>query len=1547
TIEHDAGRFEAATIERMLGHWLTLLAGLVEAPETPTGDLPLLTSGERAQLLIEWSGGAAPYPREATIAQLFAQQAARRPEVPALAWDGGTLTYAELDGRANRLANHLRRLGVGLESRIGLLLERSPELIVAMLAVLKAGGAYVPLDPEHPQDRLALLVEDTGLAVVIGDDAPLARLRALPHLTRVAMGADGAAIARESDAAPEIQATADSLAYVLYTSGSTGRPKGVLVPHRAVVRLVRSGDGFARFRDGEVFLQLAPAAFDAATFEIWGALLSGACLALYPRGLVALGELAATVARHRVTTLWLTAGLFHLVAEDEPALFGSLACLLAGGDVLQPEAVRRALAALPAGATLVNGYGPTENTTFTCCHVLRGGDELNGAVPIGRPIANTSVHLLDRALQPVPAGVPGELCAGGDGLARGYQGRPDLTAERFVPSPFGVGERLYRTGDLVRHRTAGGGPDGVIEFLGRLDQQVKVRGFRVEPGEVEAVLARHAAVKAAAVVTKAGGAAGRALVAFVVLAPGGDATMDELRAYLAEHLPEPLVPASLLPVAQLPLTANGKVDRKALARTAAQAAAPERETAAPASAVEARLVALWAEVLGVARVGVHDSFFHLGGHSLLATQLISRVRAALGVDLPLSDLFAWPTPAALALRVEEARKRKAVAASPLVAQDRTGPLPLSFAQRRLWFLAQLEPESAAYHVAGALRLRGALDGAALHGALAEIVRRHEALRTVFQPGAGEPEQRVVAPPAVWPLPVVDLAVLPESARADEAERLAAAEAVRRFHLAAGPLLRTLLLAFGGDEHRLVVTLHHIAADGWSMGVMTAELQALYAAALRGSPSPRPAGSAGIGGSSGLAPLTVQYGDFALWQRRELAGGALERDLSYWRRELADLPALDLPADRSRPLEPSGRGGSVPVALPASLADDLSAVAYAGESTLYMTLLAGFAALLFRYTAQEDFAVGSPVANRDRPEIEPLLGCFITTLALRVKPRADLPFARLLSLVRATTLAAYDHPSVPFERLVEELQPERDRARTPLFQVLLVLQNAPHPSLRELALPGLEIAPEAVATGTAKFDLNLALEAVPEGIAGTLEHSADLFEKETAERFARHLVTLLSDAAKSPERPLAALPLLAAAEWDEIVHGFGSPEAPAAAPAGLLHECVAVQAARTPHAPAVRGDDGSLLTYAELASRAGALARHLRRLGVGPEVRVAVCQERTPDLVVSLLGVLAAGGAYVPLDPAYPDKRLHFLLRDSGAAVLVADRAHSGRFSGSSHSPIPVRGPGVRERGTERVRALPVVLTSDVPASATASAWPRSAVLPENLAYLIYTSGSTGTPKAVAIEHRSAVATVGWALQAYGAVELRGVLAATSIAFDLSVFEIFVPLAAGGQVIVAENALALARHPAASEVTLLNTVPSAGAELARAGLPPSVVTVNLAGEPLPGALADRLYAQPSVRRVANLYGPSEDTTYSTWADVPRERSAEPTIGRPIAGGRAYVLDAALQPVPIGVTGELYLGGAGLARGYLGRPELTAERFVPAPFAATPGERLYRTGDLARF
>ncbi|HEX6903704.1 MAG TPA: amino acid adenylation domain-containing protein [Thermoanaerobaculia bacterium] len=1482
--EYNTDLFDADRMRRMAAHFEILLTAAAAEPDRRLSDLPLLTPAESQQLLREWSRGELSVPGTRLLHQMVEEQADRRPEAVALVFEDGELTYGELDRRANRLARRLRRLGVGPETRVGLSVERSPEMIVGLLAVLKAGGAYVPLDPAYPAERLDWLRADSGLSVL---------------LTAAELSGDP----DESGERLPPSAGPDNLAYVIYTSGSTGTPKGVLVSHRGLDNLAEAqGHLFGIGPDSRV-LQFASMSFDASVSEIAMTFRAGAALVLAGRLALSPGpELIALLRDREITAATLPPSVLAALPEaDLPAL----RTIVVAGEACPVDLARR----WAAGRRLVNAYGPTETTVCATAWVYDGGDRL----PIGGPIRNMEAYVFAHQGGPAPMGVPGELLVGGVGLARGYHGRPDLTAERFVPHPFASspGERLYRTGDLVRFRA-----DGCLDYLGRIDRQVKVRGFRVELGEIEAVLESHPAVERAVVLASPDS---QSLAAWVVSRDPA-ATPAGWRAFLRDRLPDYMVPAGFVILESLPLTPSGKVDRRALAAVQPRPAAATGDRIAPRTPSEEILAGIWEGILGAEGIGAHDNFFDLGGHSLLATRMMSRVLEAFGVELPLRALFEAPTVAGLAARIETAlAEGRGVAAPPIVPVPRHGRLPLSFGQQRLWFLDQLERGTAAYNMPSAVRLRGTLDPGVLAGGLTAMVERHEALRTVFllPEGEDEPVQHIL-PAAPVPLPLVDLDSLPRGAREAESRRLAAAEARRSFDLARGPLLRTLLLRLGGEEHMLLLTLHHIVGDGWSMGVLMRELAALHAAIAAGCPSPLPA-------------LPVQYADYAAWQRGWLTGEVLATQIAFWRDALAGAPPLlDLPTDRPRPPMQTFRGSRRTLALPAGLAQDLHKLGRASGATSFMVLLAAFQTLLHRYSGQGIVVVGSPIANRNRAEIEGLIGFFVNTLALATDLSGEPGFLGLLARVREGALGAYAHQDLPFEKIVEELSPERNLAHAPLFQVLFAFQAAAQPAEAPPAAEGgLALSTVEADMAATKFDLTLNVEERGRGLAAALEFNTDLFDPATAGRLLEQLRALLEAAVAAPEERISELPLLGEAQRAQLLVEWN--DTAVTAPAwDCLHELFHEQARRAPDDPALIATDGTL-TWSELAGRVRQLAAFLRGLSVGPEVLVGICMERTLDIVVGILGVLEAGGAYLPLDPVYPRERLDFMLADAGAPVVLTQERMLGRL-------------GIQENG-EGPRWI--CLDRDWPAIAAAPPAPPSGVRPDNLAYVIYTSGSTGRPKGVAIAHFSPVALLRWASGVLPEDYRAGVLASTSICFDLSVFELFLPLCFGGTVVLAETALHLPHLAAAPQVTLVNTVPSAIAELVRGGgLPASVRAVTLAGEPLPRKLVDEIYAVETVERVMNLYGPSEDTTYSTYATIDRS-GGQPPIGRPVGEGWIYILDAAMQPVPLGVPGELCLGGAGLARVYLNRPELTAERFVPDPLSGVPGSRLYRTGDLARF
>ncbi|HEX2081523.1 MAG TPA: amino acid adenylation domain-containing protein, partial [Longimicrobium sp.] len=1244
--------------------------------------------------------------------------------------------------------------------------------------------------------------------------------------------------------------------------------------------------------------------FDVSVAEIFGTLCWGGTLVLVENAL-ALPSVADQGIRY--ASMVPTAAAELLRSGGIPA---SVRTLNLGGEAL-PNELAQALYALGTVHRVGNLYGPTEDTTYSAYSLAgRGADR----VLIGRPVANTRAYVLDDGLRPVPVGVAGELYLAGGGLARGYAARPELTAERFLPDPFGEpGSRMYRVMDRVRWTAV-----GELEYFGRTDFQVKVRGFRIEPGEIEAALRGHPSVRDAVVVVREDAPGDRRLVAYVVADEGARAPdAAELRAHARVRLPEYMVPSAFVVLAALPRTPNGKLDRGALPAPDASAACGT-EYAAPRTPTEARLAAVFAEVLGVPRAGIHDDFFTLGGHSLLATRVVSRVREAFGVELPLRALFEAPTVDRLAARVEALRREGGAGqAPPLVPVGRDGALPLSFAQQRLWFIQQLEPESTAYNIVFALRLRGALDADALERAVAEVVRRHEVLRTRFASVDGEAVQ-VIDPAGRVAVARADLSHLPEEERLEAARALATAESARPFDLAAGPLLRCTLVRLADEEHALVFALHHVVFDGWSAGVLVREASALYDAFSRGAASP-------------LADLPVQYADFAAWQRGWLRGEVLEAQVAYWRERLAEAPPLlDLPTDRPRPQVAGGRGAVVPFTLSAGTTEALRALSRREGATLFMSLLAGWQLLLSRYSGQEDVSVGSPIAGRTRVETEGLIGFFVNTLVLRTDLSGAPTFREVIGRVREATLGAYQHQDVPFEKLVEELSPERSLSHTPLFQAMLILQNNAREALR---LGSVEAEPLGGGEPGAQFDLTLSVGETEAGLAGGLTYRAELFDRATAERMVEHLRVLLEEMAADPERRAASVELLRGAERERVLGEWNA--AARECPSDLcIHHLVEAQAARTPDRVAVLFG-GESLTYREVDERANRLAHHLAGLGAGPEVRVGISLERSAEIVVAILAVLKSGAAYVPLDAAYPAERVAWMREDARATLLLTQSSLRGRFP----------------EGDARIVCVDedAALIAAQPATA-----PRAEVGPANLAYVIYTSGSTGRPKGVLVQHGTVGAFFAGMDDRVGGPVPGTWLAVARISFDPHVLELLWTLSRGFRVVVqpeAEQAgddQALARQIRRHGVTHLQCTPSlARLLIAEAGVEglSGLQRLMMGAEPLPPGMAAQIGAVLPGGLV-NLYGPTETTVWCTTHEVDDAAGAIP-IGRPTANTRVYVVNDALLPQPAGVPGELCIGGGGVTRGYQGRPGLTAQQFVPDPFSSVPGARLYRTGDRARW
>ncbi|RYZ37357.1 MAG: amino acid adenylation domain-containing protein, partial [Myxococcaceae bacterium] len=1506
-IHYATDLFERSTVERLMTHLRVLLETALEQPDAPLADLSFVPPEERQRLLGDLGGTVADFDRDATLHGRIEAQVARTPDADAVAFEGTTLSFRQLDARANQLARHLRSLGVGPEVTVGLCMERSVESIVALLAVLKAGGAFVPIDPSSPVARRSFILGDSRASVLLTTQA-LADEWTPEVGTVVCLDGEQKPWAELSPEAPASGAGPENLAYVLYTSGSTGMPKGVAVQHRSVLHLHQalSRDIYVQPQRGLRVSVNAPLFFDGSIKQVIQ-LLSGYCLCVVPGDTRKDPEAMLTwLETQRIDALDCTPSLLKLLLNAgllERAHVPAL--ILIGGEAL--DAVTWQRLSTTKRTRAFNVYGPTETTVNATTWSIQDASQVLPV--IGRPLDNVRAYILDERQRLVPFGMQGELCLSGQGVTRGYLGRPDLTAERFVSDPFSTepGARLYRTGDKARWRE-----DGTLDFIGRLDFQVKLRGYRIELGEIEATLRSHPGLRDAVVLLREDVPGDARLVAYV--APEMDT--PPLREHLRKHLPEYMVPAAVMALPVLPLTPNGKVDRKALPVPEASQL-PTHAYVAPETPTEVALAALWSEVLHVPAVGRHDNFFELGGHSLLATQVVSRIRSTLGVELPLGDLFRAPTVAELAERLAHAARSKTPA---LTRADRTSAPPLSFAQQRLWFIDQLEPGTTLYNMPLPLRLTGAVDEGALRKSLDALMARHEVLRTVFRVEAGQPVQHIHAEASV-PFESVDLTGIADATeRQAEAARRGSAEFRRPFNLEQGPVIRALLLKLGAEDHVLVLHVHHIVSDGWSLGVIVREMTTLYEAFRQGQ-------------TPSLPELPVQYADYALWQRGWLQGEALDSQLGWWKQQLSGAPhVLDLPTDKPRPAVISGRGDAVPVHLPRVLSEKVEALAQKEGATPFMVLLAAFQTVLHRYSAQDDVLVGSPIANRHHAETEGLIGFFVNTLVLRGSFSARPSFRQLVAQVRTTTLGAYEHQDLPFERLVESLQATRDLSRTPLFQVMFALQNAPR---TELVLPGLALqAADIGARGLSQFELSLDLGRATEGFVGRIDYATDLFERSTVERLIQHLRVLLEAVLERPDAPLADLSFVGTEERQRLLGDLSGTVADFDRES-TLHGRIEAQVARTPNADAVEFE-GTTLSFRQLDARANQLARHLRSLGVGAEVTVGLCLERSVESIVALLAVLKAGGAFVPLDPKAPAARRSFILEDSRASVLLTTQALADEWT-------PEVGTVVCLDGEQKPWK---VLSAEALASS---------VRPENLAYVLYTSGSTGMPKGVAVLHRSVLHLHQAMSRDIYVQPQRGLRVSLNapLFFDASMEQLIQLVDGYCLCIVPEGTRkdpeAMIAWLETQRIDSLDCTPSQLKLLLDAGLlerehVPALLIIG--GEALDEVTWRRLSTTKRTRAF-NVYGPTETTVNATAWALQDAAQVLPVIGRPLDNVRAYILDEQQHLVPFGMQGELCLAGEGLARGYLGRPDLTAERFVPHPFSTEPGARLYRTGDKARW
>lgn len=1513
TVQYNADLFKRDTIQRFCGHFQVLIEGIICNLNCPITELPLVTATEEHQLLMGWQSPYTNYP-DIPIYRLIEAHAVQQPDAIALTFKDQSLTYATLNQRANQLAHYLNSLGIGEEDRVAVSVEPSLDIAIVLLGVFKAGAVYVPLDPTYPLDRLTVILEDTQPRALLTQSHLLPNLPSIAEHT-LCLDQDWSTIAPFPTYELEIKTDLDQTAYIVYTSGTTGKPKGVMASHRNLVNYIRVAQDKYGFDRDMVMPAIARFTFSITFFELLSPLVAGGRLVILERDHV-LDFKRMTQTLEEVNVIHTSPSLLRkllVYIQDnglDIARFNQLKHVSSGGDLVSADLLETMKRVFQNAEVFVI-YGCSEVSCMGCTYPAVREHTVTKTW-VGKPFDNVSVRLYDSHQNLVPIGVVGEIYFGGAGITKGYLNREELTQEKFVEID---GQRFYRTGDLGRFNA-----NGDLEILGRSDFQIQLRGIRIEPGEIEVTLRQFPGVRESVVVPRQLWNGEEGLVAYVVLDEAQKPTVEEMRRFLQTKLPEYMVPATFEVLDAMPVNANQKIDRRALpAPTLVKPGLDAAAYVAPKTPLEQKLADIWAKTLGLEQVGIEDDFFAIGGHSLLAAQVIYRLQSALKLDVSISRLFELPTIAALAeyLTPLYESNTPSAALEPITSISRETTLPLSFSQEQLWFLSQMEGGGIAYNIPLAFELAGTLHIPALEQSLTEILRRHEALRTTFPVVNGAPIQRISSPQPFC-LPVVDLRSLSEGDRRAEVDRLATEEAQRPFNLANDLLLRGTLLQLGTYRYVLLLTMHHIASDGWSLALLRQELAALYPSFLEKATSP-------------LEPLPIQYADFAHWQQNWLAGDFVEQQLAYWKQQLAGAPPLlELPADHSRPAMQSFRGGTESCLLDAQLTRHLKQLSQRTGATLYMTLLAAFSTLLSRYSGHQDIVIGSPVANRKRSEIESMIGFFINLLGLRVDLKGNPTFLDLLARVKQVALEAYANQDVPFAQVVEALQPERNLSYSPLFQVLLILQNMPAESLD---LPGLEVSPLRVDHGTSKYDLTLMVEETEAGLVADFEYNGDLFDRETIIRMIGHFQVLLQAIAAHPEQPISELPLLTEPEHHQLLVEWNDTEMSYPAES-CIHQLFESQVNRTPDAIAMVFEH-SHLTYGELNQRANQLAHYLRSMGVGPESLVGICLERSLEMVVGLLGILKAGGSYVPLDPAYPRDRLALMIEDSQLPLLLTQRALCDQFS------------------EQQVQI--VCMDSDWEAIAQQPADnPNSGVGPANLAYTIYTSGSTGKPKGVQLCHHTVVNFLNSMRHQPGLTDQDVLLAVTTISFDIAVLELYLPLMVGARAVIASREVAadaarLSDLLVQSGATLLQATPATWRMLISGGwLGDRQLKMLCGGEAMPRDLADQLLARGG--SLWNMYGPTETTVWSAACRVESGAGAVPVAG-PIANTQIYVLEelpqGSVRPVPVGIPGEVHIGGDGLARGYLNRPELTAERFIPDPFTPKPGARLYKTGDLARF
>jgi amino acid adenylation domain-containing protein len=1437
------------------------------------------------------------------------------PNALALAYKQEEISYQELNIRANQLSHYLKKLEGKVEDRIAVCLERSPQMIIAYLAIWKAGGAYIPLDPATPLQRLQFMLTDAQATILITQQNLLPLFPDYEG-TSICLDQSQKLLSTQERSNPSQNSQSQNLAYIIYTSGSTGVPKGTMIEHRSLINMIYYDQKALNITEADRATQLAGPGFDASVREIWPYLASGASLHfLDDQTRMSPAALHDWLIKQKISISFVPTPLAEHIIQMDWSEDTALRSVLTGGDRLHhyPNP------GLPF--SFINNYGPTENTVVATTEVVSASRTSEQFPAIGHPISNVQVYLMTPQFGLAPFGKPGELYIGGKGLSRGYLNRPDLTAERFVPNPFSneAGSRLYRTGDIARYL-----PDGRIEFIDRLDFQVKIRGYRIELGEIESALVQIAEIKQAVVIAH-GEQEEKRIIAYLVMDANSTFNQNSIHTHLKQQLLPYMIPVAYVRMDEFPLTINGKIDRRALPLPK-ESERPEIEVnyEAPRSTTEQIIASVWASILKLKRIGIHDNFFEFGGHSLAALQACARLRDMLHIEIPLQLIFEAPTVAELThilLDTTQQEYRSALSIKPVSRDER---LPLSFPQESVWFLQELAPENMAYQAQAHLRWKGKLDVAVLEAVLSEIVRRHEIFRTTFPAIDGKPYQVIHESWQVH-LPIIDLCPFSPSVRMEKLQQSIQDALKQQFSLTKLPLLKWTLIQLDSEEYLLLHVEHHMIHDGWSSNVFLRELKVLYTTFLKGEPSPLP-------------ELSIQFADFAYWQRHWIHNEGMEAQLGYWKDHLRGVTPLALPTDYPRPAVQQFHGTTQRIELPVSLYQKLRKFSYEMRSTFFMTMLAAFYVLLYRYSMQEDICIGSSAANRRSREIEDLIGMLVNTITLRIDFSQQLSIRDLLAKVRQITLDAYAHQDLPFDLLVEELEVERDLSRNPIFQVMFGFHDSP---LVELELPGVELhLTEGLSNGSAKFDLNVVViprneqylkgnkEDALEITAMVWEYNTDLFAPETIQRMIAHYFQILDAFLIDPEQPISTLSLLTQKEREHLL-AWNNTQTPFSQNL-CIHQLFETQVQRTPEAIAVTYQD-QRLTYAELNCRANQIAHYLQAVGIGPDMLVGICLERSENLLISMLGVLKAGGAYVPLDPLHPYERLTFQCEDAALRVVLTQERLRSLFAESILHILCL--------DTEWEKIGHLSQNNLV-----------NRMAPFNLAYVIYTSGSTGKPKGVQIEHQAVVNFLQSMSQQIALSEKDLLLAVTTVSFDIAALELLLPGISGACVTIAnhmdiEDGARLSALLTTSKATVMQATPATWRMLLISGWTGNPQLKCLCGgEALSRELASQL--QERCKDLLNLYGPTESTIWSTLSHVDKTSGAV-SIGRPIANTEIYLLDIHLQAVPVGIVGEIYIGGSGLARGYLNRPDLTAERFIPYPYSQQPGSRLYKTGDIARY